>query len=457
MAGQASQELTLPQPPLIFDPTIESLIYGARDVIASTKRVWDEIVLQVTPDSATIKNVVIPIALHDNEARNRSRHLRFVASTCPTQETRQASRDAANMLNEAEVDCYLRQDMFDLVDAVVARTQETDVDPEIYRFLTKFHYQFKKTGCGLPDGPRQEFQSGLKRLQEITGQALQNLHEDKSGIWLSPDELDGVDADLVQKLKIGEGNNAGKVWLTFKNPHLTPVMQFATSESTRRKAYTCNENRMNMNIPLYREIILLRDSLARLLGYPDHATFKTADKTVQSPKTVTTFLEGVRSRLTEKGQKEVQDLLQLKIQDPKFMGNKAEARLYHWDTTYYGRVKDDMASPCDLARVSEYFELQTVLPSLMSIYERLFDIRFEYLTPEKRQMLAGDKADKMIWHEEVKPYIVWDHGNSDRFLGFMYFDLHPREGKYSHSGHYSLQLVSCDMSPWHQDPGGMSN
>jgi metallopeptidase MepB len=50
------------------------------------------------------------------------------------------------------------------------------------------------------------------------------------------------------------------------------------------------------------------------------------------------------------------------------------------------------------------------------------------------------KADDIYWHEDVKILSFWDdEEEGGSFVGYLYLDLHPRLGKYSHAANFSLQ------------------
>jgi metallopeptidase MepB len=70
----------------------------------------------------------------------------------------------------------------------------------------------------------------------------------------------------------------------------------------------------------------------------------------------------------------------------------------------------------------------------------MFDVRFNHITAERQKEL-GDNMP-VLWHEDVMMFAVWDNSTSGHFMGYAYFDFYPREGKYTHAGHYSLQPVS---------------
>jgi metallopeptidase MepB len=69
-----------------------------------------------------------------------------------------------------------------------------------------------------------------------------------------------------------------------KLPHPNNVLARAKSENTRKKIYYAIKNRLPQNIPLFRELVLARDTLARMLGYSSYLAYKTADKMVKPPR-----------------------------------------------------------------------------------------------------------------------------------------------------------------------------
>jgi metallopeptidase MepB len=86
----------------------------------------------------------------------------------------------------------------------------------------------------------------------------------------------------------------------------------------------------NANIPLFKETIL-RGEAARMLGYPDHASFRIEDRMAKTPKTVLDFLCDLRARLTPRGAKETEKLKDLKKQDLESRGLEAS---YDGNSTY---------------------------------------------------------------------------------------------------------------------------
>ncbi|KAF3761950.1 metallopeptidase MepB [Cryphonectria parasitica EP155] len=427
-----------PQLPLLFDPTPENVLRDARKTITATTAEWDKIVETVLPSQATVENTIIPIAHLENETMAVNDVIYLMATTHPDKGIREACKAAKKLTDEAAVDRYLRKDMFALVDAVLSTTTETSVKPETYRFLTKHHAEFAENGCDLEGSAKTQFENDLKRLESLKRDYISNLDNDTSGMWFSLEELDGLPKTFIDALKKGDEEQEGKYWVDMKKPRWERMLKFARCEETRMHYFIQHLNRIPSNIPLAREIVLVRDSLARQKGSKSWAQLRMSNKMMNDPAAVRATLSQIQRNLFELGQKEASELLALKKSDVQSKNND-DTQLFLWDISYYNNLRQEKTRSVDTKSIMEYFELMTVIRHILELYSRLFEIEFELVTEERAQTLHGENSPKMKWQEEVFLYAVWDLKSTPSFIGYMYFDLHPREGKYSHAGHFNLQ------------------
>lgn len=409
--------------------------------IDRSRDVQDSIVKEFTRDTANFKNTLLPVALDDNKMAIESHIIGFYQAVSTDQALRDASTEAEKMLDDFGIESSMREDVFNLVDAVMQKKES--LDPESQRLLEKDHKSYIRNGLGVPAGPKRDrFKEIKKRLSEISIIFQKNLNEEQGGIWFTPEELEGVPEDLVASLKKGEGENAGKVWLTFKYPDLFPTLKYANNAQTRQRLFVDNENKCNQNVPLFREAILLRDEAARILGYKNHAEFRIEDKMAKTPKTVDDFLGDLRERLAPGGKKEIEKLLELKKQDLKDRGlDNKDSHYFLWDHRYYDRLMLEKDFSLDQQKIAEYFPLSTTIEGMLKIFEELFGLVFIEIVGKDRDALAdGGKGSDIVWHEDVQVFSVWDdEGEGSGFVGYLYLDLFPRDGKYGHAANFNLQ------------------
>ncbi|EOO01216.1 putative metallopeptidase protein [Phaeoacremonium minimum UCRPA7] len=434
-----------PQAPPTFIGTKESIVSDAKAMCDKTRNLLDTLVAQI-PASDTSKTtfdtVLLPQVEDENDAALSARILGFYQYVSGDSALRDASTEAEKLMDDFSIEAGMREDVFKIVDAVWQSRDKIQLDPESARLLEKERKNYIKNGLGLPAGPqRDRFKEIKKRLSQIQIEFTKNLNEENGGLWFTKEELDGVPEDLVDGLEKGTGENDGKVKLSFKYPDLFPTLKFAKNPETRRKLFIANENKCNQNAPLFKETILLRDEAARMLGYPDHASFRIEDKMAKTPKTVNDFLGDLRTRLAPGGEKERDHLLELKKADAEAQGLSFDGNYYLWDHRYYDRLMIEKEYSIDENKISEYFPLKNTVAGMLNIFETLFGFVFNELSPEDRAKISPTgKAEDIAWHEDVIIFSVWDNADEgDGFVGYLYLDLHPRPGKYGHAANFNLQ------------------
>lgn len=267
--------------------------------------------------------------------------------------------------NRFGIEMGMREDVFKIVDAVFQKKDTLDLDPESLRFLEKERKNYIRNGLGLEAGPKRDrFKEIKKRLSQIQIAFQKNLNEENGALYFTPEELDGVPADLVDTWEKGTGENEGKLRVSFKYPDLFPTLKFAKNAETRRKVFIANENKVNQNMALFKEAIVLRDEAARLLGYPNHASFRIEDKMAKTAETVNDFLADLRRRLVDGGKKEKEHLLELKKTDLEARGEPFDGKFYLWDNRFYDRIMIEKEYSIDENKVAEYFPLKEVSLSI---------------------------------------------------------------------------------------------
>ena len=425
-----------PQAPPCFTATPSSVVEDTKKMLAESKRITDDVVAQVSEGDASFKNVLLPMAYDENKQGLEAHILGFYQSVSASQELRDASTEAEKLMDDFSIEASMREDVFVLVDAALKRKGE--LDPESQRLLEKEHKSFVRNGLNIPAGPKRDrFKEIKKRLSQLGIVFSKNLNEEKGGLWLTAEELSGVPEDVLSLLR----KENDKYWLTFKYPDLFPTLKYCTNSETRKKVFISNENKCNQNVPLFREAIILRDEAARLLGYPNHAAFRIEDKMAKTPKTVDDFLADLRSRLKDGGVAEIATLTEMKKQDLASSGADFDGRYYLWDHRFYDRMMEEKDFQLDQQLISEYFPLHTTIRGMLQIFEQLFGLVFVEVVGRDRDSLApSGKGEDIVWHEEVQVFSVWDdEGEGSGFVGYLYLDLFPRLGKYSHAANFNLQ------------------
>ena len=421
-----------PQAPPTFTGTAESIVADTKKIIEQSRALQDKIVAKIKPEQASFDNVMLPMAHAEDKAALQTHVLGFYQAVSTHKELRDASTEADKMLNEFSIESAMREDVYRLVDAAFEKKEQ--LDPESQRLLEKERKEYIRNGLGLPVGPKRDrFKEIKQRLAQISIEFQKNLNEEKGGIWFTPEELDGVPEDTVATLTKGDGENAGKLRLTFKYPDLFPTLNYAKNAATRKKVFVSNENKCNQNVPLFKEAVVLRDEAARLLGYPNHAAFRIEDRMAKTPENVDEFLGDLRERLAEVGAKERKILTEMKKEDVESRGETFDGHYFIWDNRFYDRLQVEKDYQVDQAKISEFFPIQTTLAAMLQIFEKLLGLAFVEVVGDDRAAISpSGKGEDIVWHPDVQIFSVWnDESEGSGFVGYLYTDLHPREGKYA--------------------------
>lgn len=433
---------TPPQAPPSFDLTPATLLAETCSIIARTRALEDQLASTVTPSTATFANVVAKLTADDSSSSARTRILTLPASVSPDKALRDAAHEAQNLFSRAYTESLARLDIAALVAAVYERYKagKEELDGESAHLLESTYGQYRRNGLALGEGEeRGRFLAMKQELQEVLTAAKRTLTEADDGEWFTRAELEGVPDTVLSQLQREDRDGEEKIRVTYRPGHYRPIMQNATRSDTRKRMYLGDAHRFPENVERLREAVRLRDAIAKLLRYEHHAALRIEDKMSESVEEVLGLLEDVKTRLAPLAEAEIQTMLELKRQDLQKRGDVSSGeggKLYFWDWAFYNKKLKRERYAVDTARIAEYFEVENTLRGMLSIFEELFGLAFQ------REGVCN------AWHEDVVLYTVWDsEEQGGSFLGYLYFDIFARVGKFSGAHHVSLVPVSPPIRP----------
>ncbi|KAM5364232.1 hypothetical protein ACJZ2D_011610 [Fusarium nematophilum] len=421
---------TPPQPPPSFTTTPSALLSQTSARIASTASLHTSLASSLTPSTATFKTLLLPILHDDHQVSKESCISRLFSSVSEDAALRDASRAAEEMSLKANAELLMRRDVAAFVKAVYERHQrgEEDLSPEDAYMLFKTHRAYQNTGAGIEDEAlRERYMAAVQERNEILVAARKTISESSEGIFFTPSQLSGVPPQVLASLSPNaEGTH---LEVTFKKGHLISVMKHAVSAATRKALNVAKESRFPENVARLERAVELRNSTARMLGFPTHAALKMEDKMAPSVESVMERLDRLRRELKPLAEEEMRTLLEIKKAYIKEHGTDEEAddaaRLNAWDWAFYARILEKERYSVDSLLISEYFEVNHSLKGMLLIFEELFGMVFL-------------PTDAPSWQQDVQVYEAWDaEDRGGAFLGYLYLDLYAREGKYS-GAHSSL-------------------
>ncbi len=239
------------------------------------------------------------------------------------------------------------------------------------------------------------------------------------------------DAWLAARKRDANGN----LVLGLDSPTVVPFLQNATSEAARRKVWLAkNREGGEQNLALLDRALKLRYELAQLHGMPDYATYALKRRMAQTPAAVNEFLGKVQAAVDEV---EARELAELRADKAKFTGtDPAAPMLYRWDLTFHQERVRRARFKIDQEALRAYFPTDKSVQFAIKLAERLYGMMFvERKVP--------------TWHEDVRYFDVFDQAAAKSppakpgaFIGGVYLDLYPRDGKYNHAAAFPVRAGS---------------
>ncbi|KAK9462458.1 uncharacterized protein V1516DRAFT_670319 [Lipomyces oligophaga] len=409
-------------PPLApsWNHTPEEIATGIDDHIKSRKALRDEIAATPNP---SFDNVIKKMVYSDQARAGLVSQLLFYHNVSANKDVRDSSSKAEAVYRDFAIEMSMREDMYKVVDAV--KKQSPELKPESQRLLDKIHLDYVRDGLALPPEQREKLKDLNKQLSALELEYRSNLGENTEHVWFTEQELDGVPEGVVSQFE--QDIDSGKRKMTFKYPDVVPVMKYAKLAETRRRAFVGDQNKALANCDLLGKAVKLRAEIAALLGYKTHAAYVLEERMAKTPEKAFDFLNDLRNKLSDAGKAEIDHLKELKKAELKSKGLPIDDSINVWDYRYYDNRLLESEYDIDSEKISEYFPIETTIARMLGIFEELFGLQFAEASEDQRS----------VWHADCKQFAVW-RPESSEFVGWLYFDLHPREGKYGHAANFNI-------------------
>ncbi|GAC1659620.1 MAG: M3 family metallopeptidase [Candidatus Elarobacter sp.] len=362
----------------------------------------------------TFATVVLPIENASADFNDDLAAQTFLYNVSTDKKVRAASlkcsTDAGNVLSEigARPDLYLA-----IADAQKSGTAQGAAQQKVTQlWLTAL----KRSGAGLPDAQRRDFVALQKKLTDDQNKFQANLGNDETKVTITAAQAQSLPPDFVAASlkKTADGGFAVPV----NESTVGPFMQNETDPAVRKAYYIAFNNRGGEeNVKLLADAIATRDRLACLLGYSSWAAYVLADRMATTPQRVEGFLSQIDTAILPKARQE-------RDEDAALAKSEGKTTFDQWDQTYYETQLRKTKYAVDQNEIKQYFPVQHVVDSVLSIYQELLGVKFT-------------RVNVPVWQSLVQAYDVADAG-SGKPLGRFYLDLFPRPGKYDHFANFPI-------------------
>jgi len=314
----------------------------------------------------------------------------------------------------------LNPELFKRIEFIYNTREKLKLDQESKRLVEYYYQAFVLAGAKLSETDK----TNLKKLNEQEASlsakfSNQLLAAAKAGALVVNDksELAGLsEGELAAAAQTAKANKLeGKWMLSLQNTTQQPSLQMLSNRTTRQKLFDASWNRAERNDTndtrkAIVEIAKIRAEKAKLIGFPNYATWKLQDQMAKTPAAVETFFSKLVPSATAKAKAEAADIQA--VIDQQKGGFKVEP--YDWN--YYAEQVRKAKYDLDENQIKPYFELNKVLQNgVFYAATQLYGITFK------------ERTDLPVYHKDVKVYELFDKDNTT--IGLFYCDYFKRDNK----------------------------
>jgi oligopeptidase A len=295
------------------------------------------------------------------------------------------------------------------------------LNPEQCRILDLNILHFELAGAHLDDVSKKRLADINLRKSTLTNDFSQNVLNATNAyekIITEPADILGIsDGDLDDARFEDEG--VTKYRFTLQMPSYITYMTYGPNRTIREELYKAYTTRAPQNGDIIDELMVLRQEMARLLGFESYSEFSLASKMAPDTKTVLKFLDNLALTSRPQAEREINELRNI----------AKNIDLQSYDTAYYGEILKKAQYDIDEEEYRPYFEQNSVVNGMFDFLRQMFGIRFV-------------KIQTPLWDDKASAYDVYD---DDVLRARIYFDLEARKNKRGGAWMHNFQ-THCEDS-----------
>ncbi|MBQ9473752.1 MAG: M3 family metallopeptidase [Bacteroidales bacterium] len=392
-----------------YTPAIHTAISQAQSNI-------NQIAKQKAP--ATFDNTILALEYADTLLQRVSAVL-FNLNECNTNaELQSLVMKLSPEITRFENSVWMNEQLYKRVEAVYAQRDQLGLNEEQLMLLDNCHKRFVRNGVGLKGKDKKRFAANNEELAKLTQQFNSNVLADNNSFTLhvtNEAQLRGLperDKEEAHAEAVRRGKGG---WLfTLQQPSYLAIVTHCDDRSLRETMWRAYNSRGNhagksYNGDIVKRIAQLRMEQAKMLGYDTYADYVLDDRMAHDRKNLTQFMTQLIEAAYPEAREDVHILqVYASRQEPEGFV------LQPWDVSYYAEKLRQHQFNFDEELLRPYFQLEKVRQGIFDLYGRLYGLGFK------------PNNSVPVYHPDVKVFEVWD---SQRFMGLLYLDMFPREGK----------------------------
>lgn len=373
------------------------------------------------PELPTFDNTVVALERSGELLDKVSSAFFNVLNAEANDEMMDISQRISPKLSESTNNIYLNEQLFARVKDIYEKRDKLALSIENARLLEETFEAFSRRGADLSPEDKETYRKLSSELSSLTLTFEQHALKDKNRYELlitDEDELTGLPGSIREAAAHRAKEKEKKGWLfNLSAPSYVPFMRYSAIRHLRETMYReymsiGNKGDEFDNKDVIRKIVNIRLQIARLMGYPDYASYKLKHTMAKEPAHVYKLLNELLEAYKPVALNEYNA-----VQGFAIGLEQENFTLMPWDWSYYSEKLKDIRFKVNDEMTRPYFELEHVKKGVFGLATQLYGITFK-----KNEAIP-------VYHPEVDSYEVYDSDGT--FLSILYTDFHPRDGKQS--------------------------
>ncbi|QJR80705.1 M3 family metallopeptidase [Alteromonas pelagimontana] len=365
------------------------------------------------PASATFENTLVAME-KSGEILNRASTVFFgLSSIISDDEYQRIEAEMGPKLSAHFDNIFLNDKLFARVNTIYKN--KDSLSQEDQRLVDYYYNNFVRAGANLSDADKTTMRDINEQVTKLQTEFSQNIlasFKNDTILVTEKSKLAGLsDADIASLASAAESADKEGYLITLVNTTRQPILTNLTNRELREKIWKKSSNRaLDVNGPIILKLTKLRAQKAKLLGYPNWASYVIEDQMAKTPENVFEILDDLAPKAVARAKQEAADIEEVMHAD----GLKGDVQ--PWDWAYYAEKVRKAKYDLDESETKPYFELNSVLENgLFFAMEKLYGITFK------------ERKDIPLYVEDSRVFEVFNADGSS--IGLFFFDPYAREGK----------------------------
>jgi len=394
-----------------YQPAIEA---GMREQIAEMDKI------AASKEAPTFANTIEPME-RSGATLNRVGAVFGAITGANTNETLQKVQEAiAPKLAEHQDAIFLNDKLFQRVKKLYDTRASLGFDAEQNELVERYYRNFVRAGAQLGEADKVKLRALNKEESTLTTDFSNKLlAANNAGAVIVSDkaELAGFsDADIAAAADAAKSRKQdGKYAITLQNTTQQPAQVSLDNRATREKLFTASTMRAehgdaNDTRAIIQRLAVLRAERAKLLGFPNYATYTLDDQMAKTPEAAEKLMTDMVPAATAKARGEAAAMQALIDKE------KGGFKLAPWDWQHYAEKVRKAQYDLDESQIKPYLEINRVLQDgVFFAANQMYGLTFK------------ERKDIPVYNPDVRVFEVFDKDGTS--MALFYADYWKRDSK----------------------------